>query len=92
MERQTTYLKGDKMNVVTLDPKSKQDEQRKQDLLEVIEEIKQQIEKGEIKEIVACSLDQDGAPQIHVCSLDLPGSIGLFEIGKHLIIQMEMVD
>jgi hypothetical protein len=77
------------MNVVTLDPKSKLDEQRKQDLLEVIEEMKKQIEQGEIKEFVACSINQDSDCQIHVCSLDLPGSIGLFEIGKHLLIQAE---
>lgn len=77
------------MNVVTLDPKSKQDEQRKQDLLEVIEEMKRQVEEGRIKEFVACSIDHESECQIHVCALDLPGSIGLFEIGKHLLIQAE---
>jgi hypothetical protein len=35
---------------------------------------------------VACSLDKDGEAQIHVSALDLPGSVGLFEIGKHLLI------
>ena len=77
------------MNVVTLDPKAKQEEQRKQALLEVIDEMKKQIEEGKIKEFVACSIDDDSDCQIHVCSLDLPGSIGLFEIGKHLLIQAE---
>ena len=77
------------MNVVTLDPKAKQEEQRKQALLEVIDEMKKQIEEGKIKEFVACSIDEDSDCQIHVCSLDLPGSIGLFEIGKHLLIQAE---
>ena len=77
------------MNVVTLDPKAKQEEQRKQALLEVIDEMKKQIEEGKIKEFVACSIDEDSECQIHVCSLDLPGSIGLFEIGKHLLIQAE---
>jgi hypothetical protein len=77
------------MNVVTLDPKAKQEEQRKQALLEVIDEMKKQIEEGKIKEFVACSIDEDSECQIHVCSLDLPGSVGLFEIGKHLLIQAE---
>jgi hypothetical protein len=77
------------MNVVTLDPKSKQDEQRKQDLLEVLEEIKRQVEEGHIKEFVACSINDNSDCQIHVCALDLPGGIGLFEIGKNLLIQSE---
>jgi hypothetical protein len=77
------------MNVVTLEPKAKQEEQRKQALLEVIDEMKKQIEEGKIKEFVACSIDEDSECQIHVCSLDLPGSVGLFEIGKHLLIQVE---
>jgi hypothetical protein len=77
------------MNVVTLDPKAKQEQQRRQALLEVIDEMKKQIEEGNIKEFVACSIDEDSECQIHVCSLDLPGSVGLFEIGKHLLIQAE---
>jgi hypothetical protein len=80
------------MNVVTLDPKNKQEEQRKLDLLEVVEEMKKQIEEGRIKEFVACSINVDSECQIHVCSLDLPGSIGLFEIGKHLLIQSEITE
>jgi len=77
------------MNVVTLDPKTKQDEQKKQALLEVIEEMRRQIEEGRIKEFVACSIDDESDCQIHVCALDLPGGVGLFEIGKHLLIQSE---
>jgi hypothetical protein len=76
-------------NVFTFDPKAKEDEQRKASLLEVIAEIKRQVENGEIKELVACSLDESGVAQIHVCALDLPGSVGLFEIGKHLLINSE---
>lgn len=76
-------------NVFTFDPKAKEDEERKQSLLVVVEEIKKQIENGEIKELVACSLDEHGIAQIHVSALDLPGSVGLFEIGKHLLIAQE---
>ena len=73
-------------NVYTFDPKAKEDEQRKQSLLEVIDAVRDQIERGEIRELVACSLDKDGEAQIHVSALDLPGGVGLFEIGKHLLI------
>jgi hypothetical protein len=73
-------------NVYTFDPKAKEDEQRKESLLEVIDAVRDQIERGEIRELVACSLDKDGEAQIHVSALDLPGSVGLFEIGKHLLI------
>ena len=73
-------------NIYTFDPKAKEDEQRKQSLLEVIDAVRDQIERGEIRELVACSLDKDGVAQIHVSALDLPGGVGLFEIGKHLLI------
>ena len=76
-------------NIYTFDPKAKEDEQRKQSLLEVIDAVRDQIERGEIREIVACSLCKNGQSQIHVSALDLPGSIGLFEIGKHLLISSE---
>jgi hypothetical protein len=45
--------------------------------------------QGDIKEFVASSMDSDGICQIHVAAMDLPGSVGLFEIGKHLLIQQE---
>lgn len=80
------------MNVVSIDTKSKKDEEQKQALLEVVEEMRRQIEGGRIKEFVACSIDVDSDCQIHVCSLDLPGGIGLFEIGKHLLIQNDQME
>jgi hypothetical protein len=76
-------------NVLSFDPQGKQEQLRKESLLEVIEEIKKQIEDGSIKELVACTMDKDGVAQIHVSALDLPGAVGLFEIGKHMLIQQE---
>jgi hypothetical protein len=76
-------------NVYTFDPKQKAEEERKEQLLEVLEEIKSQVEAGEIKEIAACSIDKDGIAQIHISALDLPGAVGLFEIGKHILISGE---
>lgn len=78
------------MNVVTFNPKAKADEDRKTELLEVLDEMRKQVEEGHIKEMVACSVDDEGGTQIHVSVLDLPGGVGLFEIGKHQLIQFEV--
>ena len=77
------------MNVVALDPKSKKDEERKESMLEVLAVIKQQIEAGTIKEFVACSMNDDGEAQVHVSCLDLVGGVGMFEVGKHLLIESD---
>ncbi len=77
------------MNVVALDPKQKREEERKESMLEVLNEIKKQIENGEIKEFVACSMTEDGDAQIHASCLDVVGGVGLFEIGKHLLIESD---
>ena len=80
------------MEIVSINTKRKdelQEEKQKEAMLEVIEYMKKEIESGDIKEFVACSLDADGVAQIHVSAMDLPGSIGLFEIGKHLLIAQE---
>jgi len=77
-------------NVVTLKPRKEQiEEQHKQDMLDVLDHMRQQIEQGVIREFVAASMSDDGDAQIHVCTLDLPGSIGLYEIGKHILISQQ---
>jgi hypothetical protein len=80
------------MEIININDKRKDkqfEEEQKKAMLEVIEYIKTGIESGEIKEFVACSMDDDGVCQIHVAAMDLPGSVGLFEIGKHLLISNE---
>ena len=77
------------MNVVAIDPKLKKDEERKAAMLEVLSEIQRQVEQGEIKEFVACSLNEDGDAQVHPSCLDLVGGVGLFEVGKHLLIELD---
>jgi len=62
------------------------EEEQKKAMLEVLDHIKASIDKGEIKEFVACSIDGDGVAQIHVAAMDMPGAVGLYEIGKHLLI------
>ena len=80
------------MEVVSINSKSKdkiQQEEQKKAMLDVVDFIRQAIDQGLIKEFVACSIDDGGECQIHVAAMDLPGSIGLFEIGKHILISGE---
>jgi hypothetical protein len=77
------------MKVISIDPKSKLDEQRKSEMLEVLDEMKRMVESGEIEEFVACS-GGDSETKIHVSCLDAVGGIGLFEVGKHLLIEHEI--
>jgi peroxiredoxin len=69
--------------------KNKQEEEQKKAMLEIIEHLKTSIESGEIKEFVAASISDDGEAQIHVAAMDLPGAVGLFEIGKHILISQD---
>lgn len=80
------------MEIVSINSKRKEqilEEEQKKAMLEVIDYMRKAIEEGDIKEFVSCSIDADGISQIHVAAMDLPGSIGLFEIGKHLLITQE---
>ena len=81
------------MEIVSINSKRKEDiqqQEQKKAMLEVIEFIKAEIESDSIKEFVACSIDNDGECQIHIAAMDLPGSIGLFEIGKHILISGDL--
>jgi hypothetical protein len=77
------------MKIVSIDPKEMEKQKVKADLLEVLDEMREQIESGDIVEFVAVSMCEDGEPQIHAKVQDLPTAVGLFEIGKHMIIQQE---
>jgi hypothetical protein len=76
-------------NVIPLDQKDKEQQRRKDEMLEILEYMKKQVETGAIREFISCSLDEDGLAQIHVSTLDVPGAVGLFEIGKHILISQE---
>jgi len=77
-------------NVVTLKPRQEQiEEKQKQDMLDVLDHLRGEIESGRVREFVATSMSDEGDAQIHVCTLDLPGSIGLYEIGKHILISQQ---
>lgn len=71
-------------NVVSIS--QKKEDSRKQDLLDVLDEMKRRVESGEITEFIAASLDDDGDVQIHASVRDIAGGVGLFEIGKKIFI------
>jgi hypothetical protein len=75
--------------IIVLGGKEEAAAKRKQDLLDVLDAMRLMVQSGEISEFVAASVDEDGITQIHICAFDLPGSVGLFEIGKHLLIAGE---
>jgi len=81
------------MEIVSITDRIKlknQDDEQKKAMLEVLETMRKAVEEGSIKEFVACSMDHDGVPQIHVAAMDLAGSIGMYELGKVLLIQNEI--
>ena len=60
-------------------------EKRKQNLLDILEHMKAGIEAGEIIEFTATSLDNNGEAQIHCYVGDVAVGVGLFEIGKNIL-------
>lgn len=73
------------MNVITLDPKAKKEDNKKEQLLAVLDEMKERIESGEITEFVAASVNTDGEVTIHCLIDDYLGGVGMFEIGKDIL-------
>jgi len=77
------------MDVININDKlqsKKQDNEQKKAMLEVLEEMRKQVESGEIKEFVATSVCKGGDPQIHIACWDLASGVGMYEIGKHMFI------
>jgi hypothetical protein len=85
--------KGDNMKIVNINDARKEvekdvinfQEKRKKDLLDILNEMKIRIESGEIQEFVATSLDDNGEAQIHCMVVDVAVGIGLYEIGKNIL-------
>ena len=75
--------------VLVFGGKEEAEAKRKQDMVDVLDSMRLMVQRGEITEFAAASIGDDGICQIHVCAMDLPGSIGLFEIGKHLLIAVD---
>lgn len=62
---------------------------RRNELLEVLDELRAQIESDKIEEFVITSMDTEGEVQIHACIKDVAGGVGMFEIGKNILIQQQ---
>lgn len=75
-------------NLVTKDEKI--EEEHKKDLIEVIENYKKMIESGEIKEFVISSINSDDEIVITACCKDAVTGVGLYEMGKQILIMQEM--
>ena len=78
------------MEVINIGDRSKKKKQS--DLLEVLDDIRKRVEEGHIEEFVVSSMDRDGDVEIHVCVKDLVGGVGLYEIGKNILIQQQSYD
>lgn len=75
------------MEVVSIKDLSKK--KQKTGLLEVLDDLRKRIEEGDLEEFVVASMDDEGEVEIHVCVKDLVGGVGLFEIGKNILIQQQ---
>ena len=87
--------KEGKMKIVSINdaPKKTEDtdvidfqEKRKKACLEILDHMRTLIEEGEIQEFTATSLDGNGEAQIHCYVGDVAVGVGLFEIGKNILL------
>jgi hypothetical protein len=76
------------INDVIKNPEKENEERialRKQNLLDILDHVKKEIEEGNLIEFVATSLDKEGDAQIHCYVGDVAAGVGLFEIGKNIL-------
>lgn len=76
-------------NVFSFDPKAKKEEETKERVLEVLDYIRAEVEAGNVRELVAATMNEEGECQIHAAAFDYAGAVGLFEIGKHILITQQ---
>jgi len=60
-------------------------EKRKTNMLDIVDHLRKEIEDGKILEFTATSLDLQGECQIHCYVGDVAAGIGMFEIGKNIL-------
>lgn len=76
------------MKVVSIDGgKDNPREERKKEVLRILDEFREMVENDEITEFVSCSSRADGGMQLHIACFDVAVAVGMFEIGKSLIIE-----
>lgn len=72
------------MKIVQFEPKvEKASKKMKDDLIEVLDALREKIENDEVIEFVVSSMHIDGDVEIYACTKDLIGAIGMFEAGKY---------
>ena len=75
------------MSVTPIDAKiNEANQQHKEEILKVLDELREQIDNGTVLEFVATSITNVGTMQMHVACQEMNNAIGMLEIGKHLII------
>lgn len=66
-------------------------ERRKQeDRTFILEQMIEKIQAGEITEFVIAATSKDGNVEISMYTDDILGAIGMFEIGKHILLSGEL--
>lgn len=71
------------MKVVSINETKDNDaKQRKEEILKVLDEFREQVEAGEISEFISVSARQDGSLQLHIACFHVFTAIGMFEVGK----------
>jgi uncharacterized protein YjgD (DUF1641 family) len=79
------------MEIVSINSAADKLKKQKADLLEVLDTMRSMVESGELDEFVAASINADGDVQLHATCKDLLGGIGLFEIGKKMLIEQQQI-
>ena len=74
------------MKVVDFKPKQKQEVSEEiQGRLDIVDALRKRVEAGEVTEFVATSLGADGNAVTWSNVGDIAAGVGLFEIGKHIL-------
>jgi len=79
------------MEIVSINSAADKLKKQRADLLEVLDTMRSMVESGELDEFVAASVDEKGDVQLHAACKDLLGGIGLFEIGKKMLIEQQQI-
>jgi len=75
------------MKVISInDSKDKNAGQRKEEVLNALDNLREQIVNDEVTEFITVSARTDGSLQLHIGCFDVITAIGMFEIGKQLVV------
>lgn len=72
------------MNVIQFDSN---ETKHKQNLLDLLDELRAKVEEGEIEEFACATNGPDGEVEVYVGSRDMLGAIGMFAVGQNILMQ-----